>query len=61
MTAPALIVHSIDDEQCPMGNAERMAQLWRGSELLLVDGLGHRFVAQDAAVLQRVVEFCETY
>ncbi|HET9161257.1 MAG TPA: alpha/beta hydrolase [Caulobacteraceae bacterium] len=61
MTAPALIVHSIDDEQCPVGNAQRMAELWPGSELLLVDGQGHRFVAQDAAVLQRVVEFCETY
>jgi pimeloyl-ACP methyl ester carboxylesterase len=61
MTTPCLIVHSIDDEQCPMGNAERMAQLWPGSELLLVDGLGHRFVAQDSDVLQRVVDFCETY
>ena len=61
MTVPALIVHSIDDEQCAMGNSERMAQLWPGSELLLVDGHGHRFVAQDADVLSRVVEFCETY
>jgi pimeloyl-ACP methyl ester carboxylesterase len=61
MTVPALIVHSIDDEQCPMENSQRMAELWKGAELLLVDGLGHRFVAQDAAVLQRVVEFCETY
>jgi pimeloyl-ACP methyl ester carboxylesterase len=61
MNTPALIVHSIDDEQCPMGNAERMRQLWPGSELLLVDGLGHRFVAQDADVIQRVVEFCERY
>jgi pimeloyl-ACP methyl ester carboxylesterase len=61
MTVPALIVHSIDDEQCPMGNSERMAQLWPGSELLLVDGHGHRFVAQDADVLSRIVEFCESY
>jgi len=61
MTVPALIVHSIDDDQCPMGNSERMAQLWPGSELLLVDRLGHRFVAQDSEVLSRVVDFCETY
>lgn len=59
MTTPALIIHSIDDEQCPMENAERMAQLWPGAELLLVDGLGHRFVAQDGDVLQRTVDFCE--
>jgi pimeloyl-ACP methyl ester carboxylesterase len=59
MTPPALIVHSIDDEQCPLENAQRMGELWPGSELLLVDGLGHRFVAQDSAVIERVVEFCE--
>lgn len=59
LKAKALIVHSIDDEQCPMQNAERLAELWPGSELLLVDGLGHRFVAQDAQVLERVVDFCE--
>lgn len=59
MTARALVIHSADDEQCPMENSERMAQLWPGAELLLVDGLGHRFVAQDAQVLERVVDFCE--
>lgn len=59
MTAKALVVHSIDDEQCPMQNAERLCELWPGAELLLVDGLGHRFVAQDAQVLERVVDFCE--
>jgi pimeloyl-ACP methyl ester carboxylesterase len=59
MTVPALIVHSIDDEQCPFANAQRMAELWAGSDLLPVDGLGHRFVAQDAAVIERVVDFCE--
>lgn len=59
MAAKVLVVHSIDDEQCPMQNAERMAELWPGAELLLVDGLGHRFVAQDAQVLERVVDFVE--
>lgn len=61
MTAKALVVHSIDDEQCPMQNSERMCELWPGAELLLVDGLGHRFVAQDAQVLERVVDFCEGF
>ena len=61
MSVPALIVHSIDDEQCPMENGQRMAELWPSAELLLVDGLGHRFVAQDTAVLERVVAFCEGY
>jgi pimeloyl-ACP methyl ester carboxylesterase len=59
MTIPALVVHSIDDEQCPMENSQRLAELWPAAELLLVDGLGHRFIAQDASVLERVVQFCE--
>ena len=59
MTAQAMVIHSADDEQCPMENAERMCALWPGAQLMLVDGLGHRFVAQDAQVLERVVDFCE--
>lgn len=61
MTAKALVIHSIDDEQTPVDNAYRLAELWPGAELLLTDDLGHRFVAQDAAVLDRIVEFIEGY
>lgn len=61
MTAAALIIHSIDDEQTPVDNAYRLADLWPGAELMLTDDLGHRFVAQDASVLERIVEFVEGY
>lgn len=61
MTRPALVVHALDDEQTPVDNAYRLAELWPGAELMLVDDLGHRFVAQDAAVLERIVEFVEGY
>ncbi len=59
LTIPLLAVHSIDDEQCVLGNSQRMTDLVAGSELLMTDGLGHRFIAQDADVLQRVVSFVE--
>ncbi len=59
MTAPCLIIHSIDDEQTPLSNSQRLAQLWPGSELFLADQLGHRFVAQDADVLDKAVRFIE--
>lgn len=61
MTAPALVVHSIDDEPCPFENAQALCDMWPGAELLAVDGLGHRFVAQDKDVLERVVEFVEGF
>lgn len=59
MTTPALVVHSIDDEQTPLANAQRLTGLWPDAELMLTDGLGHRFVAQDDDVLERVVGFVE--
>jgi alpha-beta hydrolase superfamily lysophospholipase len=57
MTAEALYCHSLDDEQCPVEDVEAMAALWHGAKLALTDGLGHRLVAQDDAMLERVVAF----
>jgi pimeloyl-ACP methyl ester carboxylesterase len=61
MTCKALIVHSMDDEICPPENARILADAWPGAELLWADGLGHRLVAQDAHVLERVVDFVEGF
>jgi len=61
MTAKALIVHSFDDDACPVGNAQAMAELWPGSELFLADDLGHRLIAQDQPIVQRVVDFVEGF
>ena len=59
MTAPCLVVHSIDDEQTPLSNSQRLVELWPGADLFLADQLGHRFVAQDGDVLERIVRFVE--
>jgi pimeloyl-ACP methyl ester carboxylesterase len=59
MTTPMLAIHSLDDEGCPFANSERLTALWPGSELLAVDGLGHRFIAQDRDVISRMVDFIE--
>jgi pimeloyl-ACP methyl ester carboxylesterase len=59
MRAHALIVHSMDDEQCPPQNARILADAWPGSELVWTDGLGHRRVAQDEATTQRAADFIE--
>jgi pimeloyl-ACP methyl ester carboxylesterase len=61
MTAKALILHSIDDVACPVGNSQAMADLWPGAELVLTDELGHRLIAQDSAIVQRVVDFVEGF
>lgn len=59
MTTPMLAIHSLDDNQCPFANSERLVELWPGAELLAVDGLGHRQLAQDRDVLERVVDAVE--
>ncbi len=59
LSAKALILHSMDDEQCPVANSQAMAELWPGAELVLLDGLGHRLIAQDPDVVARVFEFVD--
>jgi pimeloyl-ACP methyl ester carboxylesterase len=57
MTAEALYCHSLDDEQCAVEDTEAMAALWPGARLALTDGLGHRLIAQDAAMVERIATF----
>ncbi len=61
MTARLMAVHSMDDDQCPFAASQIMAELWPGSKLVLVDGLGHRLVAQDPVVLEQVMGFLEDF
>jgi len=61
MTAKALILHSLDDDAAPYENAQAMADLWPGSQLVLSDELGHRLIAQDHATIQRIIDFVEAY
>lgn len=59
MTAKALFLHSLDDEDTPPSNSNMLADLWSGAALQWTDGLGHRRIAQDEAVIATVVEFLE--
>jgi pimeloyl-ACP methyl ester carboxylesterase len=57
LTIPALIIHSRDDRMVQSRAGERLAQAWQGSELLLVDGLGHRRILSDPALIERLAAF----
>jgi pimeloyl-ACP methyl ester carboxylesterase len=59
MSAKALFVHSLDDEECPPANSRALADAWPGAQTLWVDDLGHRRLAQDAATVARVAAFIE--
>jgi pimeloyl-ACP methyl ester carboxylesterase len=61
MTAKALFVHSLDDDSCPASNSQDLKRAWPGAKIILTDGLGHRLIAQDDAILSRVVDFVEGF
>jgi pimeloyl-ACP methyl ester carboxylesterase len=57
LTIPALIVHSRDDRTVQVRASERLARAWSGSDLLLVDGLGHRRILSDPVLIERLLAF----
>jgi pimeloyl-ACP methyl ester carboxylesterase len=59
MTAKGLMIHSLDDDDCPPENSRGLADAWPDSEVMWVDGLGHRRVAQEREVLARVADFID--
>ncbi len=52
-----LVIHSMDDDAVEFENGQVIADTWPNAELVLCDGLGHRMVAQDRAIIERVVSF----
>lgn len=60
MKAPALFVHSVDDEKTPAENSQRIAEIWPQADTLIMDGLGHRLLVQDEEVVASMVAFIES-
>jgi pimeloyl-ACP methyl ester carboxylesterase len=54
---PLLIVHDKSDETVAWSDGSAIAAAWPNSRLVTTDGLGHRGVTQDDAVVRQVVEF----
>ncbi|MGD0438016.1 MAG: alpha/beta fold hydrolase [Bryobacteraceae bacterium] len=53
----ALFIHSADDRVVPMADGLETAGAWPRSRLLQVDGLGHRRILRDPAVVEAVLGF----
>jgi pimeloyl-ACP methyl ester carboxylesterase len=61
MSAKALFVHSLDDESCPASNSQDLKRAWPGAKIILTDELGHRLIAQDDAILDRIIDFVDGF
>jgi len=57
LDAPALIVHDRGDREVPFLSAQSLQRAWKGAELMATEGLGHRKLLVDPAVVERAVRF----
>lgn len=57
MHAPLLVVHDEDDRDVPIACGEVYARSWPGATLVRTQGLGHRRILRDDAVVRAVVRF----
>jgi pimeloyl-ACP methyl ester carboxylesterase len=54
---PGLIVHDADDLDATVAYAYQLEKVWRGSELFITKGLGHRKILSDPAVMAAIANF----
>lgn len=54
---PALVIHDEGDKEIPVHEGQTLARSWPGAELLVTQGLGHRRILRDEAVVGRAVDF----
>jgi pimeloyl-ACP methyl ester carboxylesterase len=59
LTIPGLVVHDAQDREAPWRISDEVVRAWPGSSLLTTQGLGHRRILKDAAVVERVASFVE--
>ncbi|KPJ82465.1 MAG: hypothetical protein AMJ58_00965 [Gammaproteobacteria bacterium SG8_30] len=56
-TTEALVVHDLGDEVIPVDEARLLERAWPSARFLYTQGLGHRELLADAAVVESVVDF----
>jgi pimeloyl-ACP methyl ester carboxylesterase len=55
--APLLVVHDRGDAEVPWQQGMAITRAWRGAEMLMTDGLGHRRILRDSDVVAAAVAF----
>ena len=54
---PALLIHDRGDAVIPYGEAEILAAAWPALKMITTDGLGHRDILANAAVVAAIADF----
>lgn len=58
-TEPVLLIHDRDDPAVPYTNAQTIASVWQGAEVMLTTGLGHNRILMSEQIITRVCEFLQ--
>ena len=59
MTTPLLVVHDREDRDTFWSEGAALAQAWPGARLMTTEGLGHRRILRDKAVIDDVTQFID--
>lgn len=57
LEAPALVIHDRGDRDVPFASGLAVARAWPGARFAATEGLGHRAILRDAAVVRDTVDF----
>ena len=57
LAAPLLVIHDRGDAEIPWQHGAAIARSWRGAELLMTEGLGHRRILRDPDVVAAAAAF----
>ena len=57
LVAPLLVIHDRGDAEIPWQHGAAIARAWRGAEMLMTEGLGHRRILRDPDVVAAAVAF----
>lgn len=55
--AGLLVIHDREDAEVPLRHGDALAGLWSGARLEITEGLGHRKILRDPAVIAETVAF----
>lgn len=54
---PLLLIHDVGDQEVPVEESARIAEVWPGAERMLTEGLGHHRIVHDPKVVARATAF----
>jgi pimeloyl-ACP methyl ester carboxylesterase len=57
MSAPLLVIHDRNDTETSWAGGAALAEVWPGARMMTTEGLGHRRILREAAVIDAATKF----